>query len=196
MTRTILITNGNCLKVKILFSNINILLFNVINYLFIEDQINKIKQQMERENDLADKRLKAKQRCYDKERITKLAEPRKVLKIKLKRKRKILSNFNCSVDINQKFPEISGNRSKLAIKDILVNAQKANIYGVNINTIPSLSTGIHKCSHFVNSHDYNKSKVKSISPTRREFKKTLINLKRLNKKKLVMEAFSHHKNSI
>ncbi|CAI2387147.1 unnamed protein product [Moneuplotes crassus] len=62
-------------------------------------------------------------------RLSRLAQPRKYPKLKIKRNRR---KFNISHDVRQDFPEISSNRSKVELKDTIVNAQKAQIFGCDL----------------------------------------------------------------
>ncbi|CAI2386969.1 unnamed protein product [Moneuplotes crassus] len=72
---------------------------------------------------------KPKVKYFDKKRLSRLSKPRKYPKLKIKRNRR---KFNISHDVRQDFPEISSNRSKVELKDTIVNAQKAQIFGCDL----------------------------------------------------------------
>lgn len=86
-----------------------------------------MQEQLRKEKEVRTAHTTPKQRCFDKQRLSALAMPRK--SVKPSKTRKTRRRFNCSVDINQRFPEINGTRSKVGLKDTLVNVQKANIFG-------------------------------------------------------------------
>ena len=54
-----------------------------------------------------------KPRFYDKERLSKLSQPRKNLKLKIKKRKR----FNLSVDLHQRFPEIQSRGSKSVVNN-------------------------------------------------------------------------------
>lgn len=153
-----------------------------------KSQIQRIRSKIVEENKAKTADTKYKPKYFDKQRLSQLAAPRKNFKLKLKKRQR----FNVSVDVHRKFPEIGGKRKNVGLKDTFVNIQKANIFGVKIDTIPSLS------------HDLNKYEHTSTLSNSRKLRKTLIYLKRINRKALLTSkeffpmtsTFSNAKNSV